>query len=163
MKLLRKKRKAPPELAKPQMTALVDVLTVLVFFLLKNFSTEGDIVTQSKNLELPYSSAKIKPEIALNVSISRQHILADGNPVALVSEERERPGPMIPGLAGFLEQKRRQTDAIAEFDGNVAFNGRLTIQGDKEIPYWLLQKVLSTCGENGYSSFSLAVNKKDAD
>jgi biopolymer transport protein TolR len=163
VKLLRKKRKAPPELAKPQMTALVDVLTVLVFFLLKNFSSEGDIVTPSKGLELPVSSAKLKPEISVNISISRQHILAEGTPVALVSEERERQGPMIPGLSGFLMEKRRRTEAISEFDGNVAFDGRLTIQGDRQIPYWLLQKVLATCGENGYSSFSLAVTKKDAD
>lgn len=163
MKLMRKKRKAPPELAKPQMTSLVDVLTVLVFFLLKNFSTEGDIVTPSKGLELPISSSKIKPEVSLSISISSKHILAEGTPVALVSEEQARPGNGIPGLAGFLEEKRKQTDAISEYDKNVSFNGRLTIQGDRQIPYWLLQKVLATCGENGYSSFSLAVNKKDVD
>ena len=41
--------------------------------------------------------------------------------------------------------------------------GKLTIQGDHQIPYWLLQKVLATCGDNGYSSFSLAVLKQDVD
>ena len=163
MKLGRKRRKGGGEFAKPQMTSLVDVLTVLVFFLLKNFSTEGDIVTQTKNLELPESSAKARPEQMLNISISSKHILADGNPVALVSEEQERGENVIPGLATFLEDKRKQTEAIAEYDKNVSFSGKLTIQGDKLIPYWLLQKVLATCGDNGYSSFSLAVSKKDVD
>jgi biopolymer transport protein ExbD len=163
MKLGRKRRKGGEDFAKPQMTSLVDVLTVLVFFLLKNFSTEGDIVTQTKNLELPESSSKAKPEQMLNISISAKHILVEGTPVALVSEEQERGGNDIPGLARFLEDKRKQTEEIAEYDKNVSFNGKLTIQGDRLIPYWLLQKVLATCGDNGYSSFSLAVMKKDVD
>jgi len=163
MRLIKKKRGGGGEFAKPQMTSLVDVLTVLVFFLLKNFSSEGDIVTPSKNLELPESSAKTKPEVGLTIAISQKHILVEGTPVALVSEEQQRSGNEIPGLVTFLEDKRKQTEAIAEYDKNVSFGGKLTIQGDKQIPYWLLQKVLATCGENGYSSFSLAVNKKDVD
>jgi biopolymer transport protein TolR len=163
MKLGRSRRKSGDQFAKPQMTSLVDVLTVLVFFLLKNFSSEGDIVTQTKNLELPMSSSKAKPEQMLNIAISAKHILVEGTPVALVTEEQERDGNDIPGLARFLEDKRKQTEEIAEYDKNVAFSGKLVIQGDKSIPYWLLQKVLATCGDNGYSSFSLAVMKKDVD
>ena len=159
----KRRRTKPPEIAKPQMTALVDVLTVLVFFLLKNFSTEGDIITQSKNLELPLSTSRTRPEQALTVAISQKHILVDGNPVALVAEEWERGGSGIPALARLLEEKRRQTERIAEFDEKVEFDGKLTIQGDRKIPFWLLQKVMSTCGENGYSSFSLAVTKQDVD
>jgi biopolymer transport protein ExbD len=158
-----KKRRPIPEHAKPQMTSLVDVLTVLVFFLLKNFSTDGDIMTQSKGLELPQSTAKVRPENTLTISISTNHILADGTPVALVSEETGRPGTEIPGLAKFLDEKRKQTEEIAQYNKSVSFNGNLTIQGDRLIPYWLLQKVLATCGDNGYSSFSLAVMKKDVE
>ena len=163
MSILRKKRKGANEFAKPQMTSLVDVLTVLVFFLLKNFSTEGDIMTPTKNLELPESSAKAKPEISLVIAISQKHIMVEGTPVALVSEEQERDGTDIPGLAKALDDKRKQTEAISEYDKNVSFNGKLAIQGDRNIPYWLLQKVLATCGDNGYSSFALAVSKKDVD
>ena len=163
MRTGRKRRKQGGDFAKPQMTSLVDVLICLVFFLLKNFSSEGDIITPANNLELPMSSAKSKPEPTLNVAISQKHIMVEGSPVALVSEELERPGNDIPGLARYLEDKRKQTEQIAEYDKNVAFNGKLTIQGDHLIPYWLLQKVLATCGDNGYSSFSLAVMKKDVE
>lgn len=159
----KRRRRKEPELAKPQMTSLVDVLTVLVFFLLKNFSSEGDIVTQTKNLELPYSSSMTKPEQALTVAISPMHILVDGAPVALVAEEWERGGTDIPSLGRLLEERRKQTEQIAEYDQSVKFDGKLSIQGDKKIPYWLLQKVLATCGENGYSSFSLAVMKRTVD
>lgn len=161
--LKRRKRRKAPEIAKPQMTALVDVLTVLVFFLLKNFSSEGDIVTQSKNLELPVSSSKMRPEQTLTIAISQKHVLVEGAPVALVAEEWERGGTDIPSLARLLDDRRKQTEQLSEYDQSVKFDGKLTIQGDKKIPYWLLQKVLATCGENGYSSFSLAVMKPDVD
>lgn len=161
--LKRRKRRKPEEIAKPQMTALVDVLTVLVFFLLKNFSSEGDIITQSKHLELPTSSSKARPEQTLTIAISRKHILVEGTPVALVAEEWERGGTDIPALGRFLDDRRKQTEQLSEYDRGVKFDGKLTIQGDKKIPYWLLQKVLSTCGENGYSNFSLAVMKPDVD
>ena len=65
MKLGRRRKKGGEEFAKPQMTSLVDVLTVLVFFLLKNFSTEGDIVTQTKNLELLREAAPRISRVAL--------------------------------------------------------------------------------------------------
>jgi biopolymer transport protein ExbD len=91
MRLGRTRRRKGDDFAKPQMTSLVDVLTVLVFFLLKNFSSEGDIVTPSKNLELPVSSSKAKPEQMLNIAISSKHILVEGTPVAVVTEEQERP------------------------------------------------------------------------
>jgi biopolymer transport protein ExbD len=159
---LRRRRK-DPDLVKPQMTALVDVLTVLVFFLLKNFSTDGEIVTQTQGMELPMSSAQARMEQTLTIAISRKHILVEGAPVALVAEEWERGGTDIPSLSRLLEERRKQTEQIAEYDKNVNFDGKLTIQGDKQIPYWLLQKVLSTCGENGFSSFSLAVMKRDAE
>ena len=163
MKTGRKRRRQPAESAKPSMTSLVDVLICLVFFLLKNFSSEGDIITEVKGLELPTSSSKAKPENTLNIAISTKHIMVEGTPVALVSEELERPGNDIPGLARFLEDKRKQTEDIAEYDKSVEFTGKLTIQGDHMIPYWLLQKVLATCGDNGYSSFSLAVMKRDVE
>ena len=109
MKLGRSRRKNGDQFAKPQMTSLVDVLTVLVFFLLKNFSSEGDIVTQTKNLELPMSSSKAKPEQMLNIAISAKHILVEGTPVALVTEEQERDGNDIPG-SGAVPGGQAQAD-----------------------------------------------------
>ena len=150
-------------MAKPQMTSLVDVLTVLVFFLLKNFSTEGDIVTQSKNLELPMSSSKAARADPDHRHQPEAH-LGGGRPGG-PGERRNgsAAGPDIPSLSRFLDDRRKQTEQISEYDQSVKFDGKLTIQGDNKIPYWLLQKVLSTCGENGYSSFSLAVMKPDVD
>lgn len=144
-----------------QMTSLVDVLTVLVFFLLKNFSTEGDILTPSPGLELPVSSSQQKPEPVLVVAISQKHIMADGQPVALVGEEMGRAGTAIPALSDWLARRKSRTETLAQFDPALDFEGKITIQGDKAIPWKLLEKVLHTCGQSGYSNFALAVTREE--
>jgi biopolymer transport protein ExbD len=153
------KKRGVPEPAKPQMTSLVDVLTVLVFFLLKNFSTEGDIVTPAQGLTLPSSTSKEKPEQAIVIAISSNHIMAEGRPIATVQDEEKRPGYRIPALTEWLEKRRQSTESISKFDSTVGFTGKLSIQGDEKIPFALLQKVLMTCGEKGYSDFALTVNQ----
>jgi len=154
-------RRGPPDLAKPQMTSMVDVLTVLVFFLLKNFSTDGDIITPAPGLTLPMSVSQERPEKTLVISISQEHILAEGEPIARVADEEKRSGYLIPSLSLWLEKRRKSTDAIAGFDSTVGFTGKLNVQGDRQIPFALLQKVLVTCGDKGYSDFSLAVDRKE--
>jgi biopolymer transport protein ExbD len=143
------------------MTPLVDVLIVLVFFLLKNFSTDGDLMTPSPGLELPQSTAQAKPEKTLTLAISQRHILAEGLPLALVAEEIAREEATIPALAQWLEKRKRTTEEIARFNAGVEFDGKLTIQGDRKIPFRILHKVLNTCGEHGFAKFSLAVTRKD--
>ncbi len=155
------RRRKPPQSMKPQMTSLVDILTILLVFLIKSFSSDGEIMVMDKNLDLPVSSAAGTPVPALIIGISRDHILAGGFPVARVDEESARKGPLIPTLMDWLVEKKAQTLRISEFDESVEFEGQITIQGDRKIPYWILQKVLRTCGEAGYNNFSLAVVKKE--
>lgn len=158
---MKAKHRKPPESAKPQMTSLVDVLTVLVFFLLKNFSTEGDIVTPAPGLTLPSSTSRERPEKTLVIAISQEHVLAEGQPIAAVSDEEKRAGYRIPALSEWLEKRRKSTESISKVDSTVGFTGKLSIQGDRSIPFAILQKVLVTCGEKGYSDFALTVDRKD--
>ena len=156
-----RKKRNPPRATKPLMTPLVDVLIVLVFFLLKNFSSDGDILTPAAGLVLPISTAQIKPELTIVLSISQKHILGDGTPLALVEEEMSSPSPTVLALRQWLEKKRKTSDEIARFNPGSTFDGKLTIQSDQKIPFRILQKVLNTCGEQGFSKFSLAVTRKD--
>ena len=55
-----------------------------------------------------------------------------------------------------------QTELLyqAERRGEVPEGGfPVTIMGDKELPYWLLKKILLTCQQNDFAKVSLAVNK----
>lgn len=145
---------------KPQLTSLVDVMTILLIYLLQSFSTEGDIVTVHKNLVLPESSAQKKPELMVTIMVNNQFILAEGTPVAGVGDILTSDDLVIPELNSWLETRREATEKLSQYSSKVKFKGNVLIQGDRRIQFRLLKKIMYTCGQQGYNNFSLAVRKK---
>lgn len=146
---------------RPQLTSLVDVMTILLIYLLKSFSSEGEIVTMSKDLDLPESSARKRPELTVVLTVNNQYILAENRLIvntdkALASEEI-----VIPELYNWLGNRRVMTEKIEQFNTRTAFTGDITIQADKRIHFRLLKKIMYTCGQQGYNNFSLAVRKRE--
>jgi hypothetical protein len=62
-------------------------MTILLIYLLKSFSSEGEIVTVSKNLILPESSAQKRPELNVTLTVNSSVIMAEDKVVADVQEE----------------------------------------------------------------------------
>ena len=60
---------------RPQLTSLVDVMAIILVFLIKTFSTEGNIITPSSDLELPVSTAIKQPTPRWSIEIARDFIL----------------------------------------------------------------------------------------
>lgn len=145
---------------KPQLTSLVDVMTILLIYLLQSFSTEGDIVTVHKDLILPESSATKQPELKVTLMVNNKYILAEDAQVATVEEVLSNDDLVIPNLSGWLEKRRMATEKIEKYSTTTKFSGDITIQGDKRIRFRLLKKIMYTCGQQGYNNFSLAVRRR---
>ena len=154
-------RSSQPTKATVSLTSLIDAMFIILVFLIKSFDAEGQIFTVTEGMELPVSSAQKRPEQAIVVSIARQAILFEGKLVGSVADIINSKELIIPGLLTSLENKKELTNVIAEQSTNIEFKGEVIIEGDKSINYTLLQKVLYTCGQVGYSNFSLAVLKKE--
>ncbi len=145
---------------KPQLTSLVDVMTILLIYLLHSFSTEGDIVTVHKDLILPESSAKKSPELRVTLTVNNSYILAEDIMVASVDSVIASEELVIPGLGEWLRMRREATEKIERYSTRTKFKGEITIQGDKRIRFRLLKKIMYTCGQQGYNNFSLAVRRR---
>lgn len=145
---------------KPQLTSLVDVMTILLIYLLKSFSSEGEILTVSKDLILPESSAQKQPELRVTLVVNNRFILAEDAIVADVNEILNSSELVIPGLFDWLGNRRAATEKISQYSTTTKFKGEVTIQGDKRIRFQLLKKIMYTCGQQGYNNFSLAVRKR---
>ncbi len=143
--------------AKPQITSLVDIMTILVFFLVKSFSSEGEIMTLSADLQLPESSSKTKPHPTVILAVSNKKIMADGVAIVSIDEILKTNSMVIPQLAAWLMKRKEITEKIAERSSTLKFEGNVTIQGDRKIPFEILKRVMFTSGQIGYSNFSLAV------
>ncbi len=144
-----------------KLTSMIDMFTILIVFLLKSFSAEGQIVTLTKDLRLPESTAQKAPQPASTVSITDEWILLDDEKVVAVTEVMSANSLIIPGLANGLKNLKTVSETIGQMSKDMGFTGKIAIQGDKEIPYELLKKVMFTCGQIGYNDILLTVQKME--
>ncbi len=158
MALRNRKRRRRSALAAPlQLTSMMDILTTLLLFLLKSFVAEGEVITPAPGVKLPESTSDTKPESSVVVAILGDRIMLDGQVVAQVPAGGSDP-LLIPALAEQLDRSRRQGQAIAERRGETgAYEPRLAIQGDRDIPFNVLQRVMYTCNHSGYGDIALVV------
>jgi biopolymer transport protein ExbD len=142
------------------LVALMDIFTILVFFLLVN-SSDVETLPNAKDIQLPQSIAEQKAKESVVILISEEDILVQGSPVAKVADVLKLKGNDIPQLRqALLSQndrvmRRESQDDIADRE--------VTIMGDKDIPYRLLKKVMATCTMADYGQISLAVLQRSSD
>ena len=136
------------------LVSLMDIFTILVFFLLVN-SGEVQVLPNAKALSLPESLAEMKPRETLVVMVNQNEILVQGHRVIDLSQALPQ-GTLLPALKEELQRhaERSKSSSLEPFKGNI------TIMGDKEIPYTLLKRVMATCAESEYPHVSLAVLKR---
>ena len=142
------------------LVSLMDIFTILVFFLLVN-SSDVETLPNAKDLQLPESIAEEKAKETVVILIGEEDIIVQGEPVAKVADVMELQGNDIPALR---EALKSQNDRVLRREAQDDIAGReVTIMGDKEIPYRLLKKVMATCTASDYGQISLAVLQKSSD
>lgn len=139
------------------MVSLMDIFTILVFFLLVNAS---GIQPQGAKISLPKSTAEKAPADTLIITVSSEDIIVQGRKVASVAEVLAGEEIVIPGLQAELDYQAKRKRVLNE-PGST--ERPVTIMGDREIPYKLLKRIMLTCTQTGYSQVSLAVTRTRGD
>ncbi|MDH3726021.1 MAG: biopolymer transporter ExbD [Myxococcales bacterium] len=139
------------------LTALMDVFTILVFFLLVNQSTV-EVIEPPKNIRLPDSVVEAKPRQTVTLMVSAETVLLQGEPVASIAQILAVKGDNVASVRDALLRIRESIIGINT--AAVAKSDEITILSDKEIPFKVLKKLMSTCTNAGYTRISLAVNQK---
>jgi biopolymer transport protein ExbD len=154
-----KKHKTGITEAKLQLTSMMDMFTIVLVFLLKTFSTENQMIHPSDNLTLPFSNVDNVPEVALDVIVSQEWIMVNNDPVVKMSQVANQKGLFIDPLSAVLQQYAGEAKKMEEKYG-VKFSGKVTIQGDKKLPFSSILKVIATCGNSEYPNMRLVVYQK---
>lgn len=142
------------------LVSLMDIFTILVFFLLVN-SSDVQTLPNVKELQLPESIAEEKAKETVVIMISETDLIVQGTVVAKIADIMATVGNDIPELR---EALLSQNDRVLRREAQEDIAGReVTIMGDKDIPYRLLKKVMATCTESDYGRISLAVLQKSSD
>ncbi len=140
------------------MNSMMDMMTIILLFLLKSFSTEGALVTPSEQLRLPVSDQDMKPKKELTVSIARDVLMVNDAVIGPVSEIDEQQ-MLIPFLADRLSDYAKQEHEL-EADVGKEFTHEVIIEGDEKIPFELLFKVMYTCSKTEFYKMRLLTIRK---
>ena len=147
------------KLTKMNLTSLMDVFTILVFFLLVN-SGSVEVVEAPKDVKLPESVVQSKPRETVVISISAEEVLVQGKLVAFVedilNDEANAVGPINARLAELKQS------VIGINTKTAAESQEVTILADRSVPFTVVKTVMSTCTAEGYENVSLAVIQKNA-
>lgn len=145
--------------SKLNLVSLMDIFTILVFFLLLN-SGDVEVLQKDKSITLPESVAEKTPDATLLVMVNKTDLLVAGRAMAKVEDILQRDGFGIPELEQELQHQAARRPQLSESE---QLKGRaVTIMGDQSIPYALLKRIMSTCADNDYRNISLAVNQISA-
>jgi biopolymer transport protein ExbD len=133
---------------------LMDVFTILVFFFLVH-STDVAMTADHSSIELPESVADRKPRETLIVTITRDSILLQGEPVVELDAVPAGTGRGLGVLRTHLVEHRDRQRILPQAEDPA---GReIMIMGDKSIPFALLRQVMLTCEDAGFGRISLSV------
>ena len=151
--------------SKLNLTSMMDMFTIILLFLLKTYSTEGQLISPSEHLTLPKSTVEQLPEVGLDLVVSKQVIMVNHEVVAQMADvSQDAPGVVENGVILPLQERLKYYATQAqrmETEYGVKFSGKVTIQGDKDLHYQELVKVMRTCGLSDHPNMRLVVYKKE--
>ena len=169
-----RKNARDPEIDFLNITAMLDLMTIILVFLLKSMSASSASIPQSKDLSLPNSIITTEAaQEGVVIVISRSQILVgdDPNPVVLlpgpeqlaqsgVDTKYKRSGPndmYIVPLANALSNARDTDKKIRAAKGQDTSSSEAVIVADASTPYRLLLEVLFTAGQSEFGKYHLMV------
>lgn len=139
------------------LTSLMDVFTILVFFLLSN-SSASEVVTAPKEIKLPDSIVEAKPRETVVIMVTPEAVLIQGDAIIGTSELLNPGNDQIPAIMKRLDDLQRN---IIGINTRTAVDSKeVTILADRTIPFSVLKKIMSSCTLSGYGKISLAVIQK---
>jgi biopolymer transport protein ExbD len=141
------------------LTPLMDVFTILVFFLLFH-SYGGDVMEAPKQIELPDSVVETKPRETVMIMVSPEMVVVQGEAVLSTHELFDDSVGPVAEITRKLKQL--ESNIIGISTKTVAESKEVTILADKSIPFRVLKRIMSTCTGSGYGRISLAVIQKAA-
>ena len=136
---------------------MIDILSVMVSFLLV-YSTEVEVVQNSKGIEIPQSISEQRPRQTVVVMLTKEEVFVQGERVASVAEVSGSADAIIAPLSAAL---KRPTLIGQEMTDRTIAEREVTVMADKTLPYEVLKKVMTTCTDADYGRISFALLQKD--
>lgn len=146
--------------------SLLDILSVILVFLMKSYSTSNVNVMPSKELQIPFTKSIEAASEATAVTVTLKHILVDDVPVMDLGEDGKvaeqdlaEEGMMLQPLYNKLLDEVEKRKKIMQRNTSVENKIDMTLIADRFVPFDLLTRVMYTAGQAEFSKFDFIAIK----
>lgn len=155
----------PPAL---QITSMMDMFTIIVFFLLFSYSDKPDEFDLGQGLELPASTVQIDYQNSITLFISETEIRIDDQVVGqvVIRQVPQLNASDLKSSPLFAKLEKVKKDLDQEKSANLLTGDsekkppHVLVFCDQKIPFKTLNLIIKTAGAAGFSNFQLAVTEK---
>ncbi len=163
----RKEREAAGEIKELNITAMMDMMTILLVFLLKSFASSSAAVTASEDVRPPVSTTRATPKDTVAVTITPRNIMVGDREVMRLQNGQipadKLQGRLVLPLDAQLKKEVEKLKYIAERNPSAPFSRELSVIADRKVPYDMLLTVLYTAGQNELENYRFVVLKKEGE
>ncbi|NPC74301.1 MULTISPECIES: ExbD/TolR family protein [Corallococcus] len=164
----RKEREAASEVKELNITAMMDMMTIILVFLLKSFASSSAAITASEDVRPPVSSTRATPKDTVAITITPKNIMVGDKEVVRLENGRIPANQLqgerlVLGLDAQLKKEVQKLKYIEERNPAAPFTHELSVIADKMVPYDLLLTVLYTAGVNELQNYRFIVLQRDSD
>jgi len=157
------KRRALKDEMVLQITSMADILTILLVFLLKSFSTGVSNITPAAELMLPEAHSQDEVSEGLKVEVSPGSILVDGKPITTLTGfnfeelDLESNGTSRSLNAALIQERERVRDENRAPGTPEPPAPKVLVMADQSTPYRTLKSVMNSAANAGFGDFKLIV------
>ncbi len=161
----RRKRRKIEEPGSLTITSLMDVMTIILVFLIKSYTTNPVALKQAKDLKMPFSTSDMQPDVSTALVVTLNNIIVDDSPVLSIENgkvadsELSHNGMLIERLFQKLQEAVDFQKKLAQRNPQAKFNELVTVMSDRHVPFKLITQVMYTAGQAQFSKFKFAVVK----
>ncbi|TCS40217.1 ExbD/TolR family protein [Reinekea marinisedimentorum] len=164
------KKFVPPAI---QITSMMDMFTIIVFFLLFSYSDKPDEFDVSKDIELPTSTSSINYDHALELYLSQGSIKLEENVIGTIDGENVKdldPDHIAksPLAVAFTAKKQSlealpeglevaEANALSDVEVLDPSDPHILLFCDRDVPFRVINQVIKAAGSAGFTNFQLAV------
>ena len=146
---------------------MMDMMTILLVFLLKQFSVQASAAAMQQGLALPTSSVEKQNPVSVNITVTQTAVLVEGDAIATIRNGKLDPSVKRDGANGYyitplVDTLTKHANRLKKIGvmGGTAFDNTAMIMVDKGTPYRLLSEVLYSAGQAEFRNYRLVVIKK---
>lgn len=127
------------------LTSLIDTFAILVIYLLANFSSSGDMLLLSKDMELPVAQNAVPIERHVTIKVESGNYYLEDSKVDFTD--------IVPRLLAIRK-------AAVEMQGAENYQGIITVQADRRATFDVLSPIVQAAGQAGYEEIRFAILPK---